>query len=59
MDAFRIAARLILASLALAPVAALHAAEAPPAEAFGALLQLREGDTTPIDDGDLRCARAG
>ena len=37
MDASRLAARFLLASLALAPLATVHAADVPPAEAFGAL----------------------
>jgi dipeptidyl aminopeptidase/acylaminoacyl peptidase len=51
MDAFGFAARLILASLVLAPVAALHAAEAPPAEAFGALPAVDDVELSP--DGKL------
>jgi len=51
MDALRFAACCVLASTILAPVIASHAAEAPPAEAFGALPAVDEVTLSP--DGKL------
>ncbi len=51
MDAFRFAACWVLASTVLAPVMASHAAEAPPAEAFGALPAVDDVALSP--DGKL------
>src|SRR5262245_44933376 len=51
MDASRVAASWILASSAFASVPATHAAEVPPAEAFGALPAVNDVELSP--DGKL------
>jgi dipeptidyl aminopeptidase/acylaminoacyl peptidase len=51
MDAFRFAACWVLASTVLAPVLVSHAAEVPPAEAFGALPAVDDVALSP--DGKL------
>ena len=51
MDASRLAACWILASTALAPVVASHAAEIPSAEAFGAIPAVSDVELSP--DGKL------
>lgn len=51
MDAYRIVARLILASIVLTPLTALHAADVLPAEAFGALPAVNDVELSP--DGKL------
>src|SRR6185503_19372546 len=51
MDASRLAARLTLASIVLAPLTTVHAADIPPAEAFGALPAVSDVKLSP--DGKL------